>query len=100
MKINQKWLAGLYFFVTTNSRNFVVIFIHLNPIYLLNMSQLNGLVHLLKANSKKLVDEIFSQVFKTRSTKTIPDILVASLKAALQITDEQSLEVFANFNKN
>jgi hypothetical protein len=60
------------------------------------MSQLKGLVHLLKANSKKLVDEIFSQVFKSRTRKTVPDILVASLKAALQITDDQSLEVFKN----
>ncbi len=60
------------------------------------MEQIAGLQYLLKAPSKKLVDEIFNQSWLSRNKKTIPPILIESLVAALKITEQQATEVRPN----
>ena len=54
-----------------------------------------GLLHLLKAPSPKIVDQIFAEIYKNRSGK-ISHIIVESLISALKLSEEQSLEVICD----
>jgi hypothetical protein len=55
-----------------------------------------GLLHLLKAPSPKIVDQIFNEVYKNRSGKISP-IIVESLVSALKLNEEQAKEVSAEW---
>jgi hypothetical protein len=57
---------------------------------------MNGLQYLLKAPSKKVVDQIFVEIFKNRSGVIRQEIL-QSLVAALSITLEESEEVIYQY---
>lgn len=53
---------------------------------------LAGLIHLLKAPSKKIVSEIFSEIFKNRKGP-ISSILVNSLVSALTLSEKEAENV-------
>ena len=63
----------------------------------MSTTPLDGLQYILKASNKKLVDEIFQQVYRIRTRKSIPEILTKSLVAALQVNEQQASEVMFVF---